>query len=150
MTQLVTTEDILSTGGDYPERIKTATPEQRANAAVLAARVSALLAELGYKKRPPFSDGLRPQNATYGAKKSAHKEGKAVDSIDPRCELKNKIASPAEVAAGFSPLLKKHGLRMEHPDETGGKNTPLRPDGSKKTPWCHLDTRTPFGSIFHP
>lgn len=124
---LITTEDVLSTGGDHPELAAAATPEQRANAAVLAARVSQLLAELGYTKRPAITDGLRAANATYGAPKSAHKEGKAIDLRDRKGELKAKITPE---------LLKKHALRMEHPDAT-----PM---------WCHLDTRTPHGRIFHP
>lgn len=127
MTQLVTTQDILSSGNDHPEIAAKATAIQTANAAILAARVSALLAELGYTKRPGISDGLRDQNATFGAPKSAHKEGKAVDFIDRAGVLKSKITSA---------LLKKHALRMEHPQDT--------------PTWCHLDTREPFGSIFHP
>lgn len=127
MTQLVTADDILSSGGDHPDRIQTATHDQRVNAAVLAARVNALLTEFGYKKRPGISDGLRPADAAYGAPKSAHKEGKAVDFFDRTGVLKGKVTSA---------LLKKHGLRMEHPDATPS--------------WCHLDTRTPYGSIFKP
>jgi hypothetical protein len=127
MTPLVTVDNILDSGGDHLDWAAKATPVMRANAAVLAARVSSLLAELGYTKRPPIKEGLRPENASWGAKLSAHKEGKAVDFIDRDSSLKAKC-TPV--------LLKKHGLRMEHPDEA--------------PTWCHLDTRQPFGSIFHP
>lgn len=124
---MITADDILSSGGDHPELAAAATPEQRANAEVLAERSSALLTELGYTKRPGISDGLRAANATYGAKRSAHKEGKAVDFFDRgKGPLKKKITAP---------LLKKHKLRMEHPDDT--------------PTWCHLDTREPYG-IFKP
>lgn len=127
MIQLVTIDNILDSGGDHVDWAAKATQQQRANAAVLASRVSALLAELGYVKRPLIKEGLRPTNAQWGAVMSAHKEGKAVDFIDRDGVLKQKCTSV---------LLKKHALRMEHPD-----NTPT---------WCHLDTRTPYGSIFHP
>ncbi len=123
---MITAEDILSSGGDRPELAKGATSEQRANAALLAQRASALLTELGYTKRPGISDGLRAPNASYGAPRSAHKEGKAVDFYDRQDVLKSKITAP---------LLKKHKLRMEHPDDT--------------PTWCHLDTREPYG-IFKP
>jgi hypothetical protein len=124
---LITAEDVLSTGGDNPKLAAAATPTQQANAAVLASRVSQLLAELGYEKRPAITDGLRDANAKYGAPKSAHKEGKAIDLRDRDGTLKAKITPE---------LLKKHALRMEHPDAT--------------PTWCHLDTREPHGRIFRP
>lgn len=127
MTRLVTVDNILDSGGDHIDWAAKATPQQRANAAVLASRVSSLLAELGYDKRPLIKEGLRPSNASWGALKSAHKEGKAVDFIDRDGVLKRMCTSA---------LLKKHALRMEHPDDT--------------PTWCHLDTRAPHGSIFHP
>lgn len=135
MSQLVTADDILSSGGDHPEIAAKATQEQRDNSALLAARVSALLSELGYTKRPPINDGLRDANAGYGAPKSAHKEGKAVDFGDREkpgvLTLKAKI-----IKAGGAAFLKKHGLRMEHPTAT--------------PTWCHLDTRPGTSRIFHP
>lgn len=133
---MITAEDILTSDGKRPEMLKKATKEQKAEAEQTAGRITALLDEIGLPYRPAVNDGLRPQNAPYGAKKSAHKEGKAGDLSDKTNGLKYKIVTPEEVKAGFSERLKRHGLRMESPDACNG--------------WCHLDTREPAGSIFRP
>lgn len=133
---MITAEDILTTDGKRPEMLKNATKEQKANAEATGGRITALLDEVNLPYRPRVTDGLRPQNASYGAKKSAHKEGKAGDLSDRDGALKKKLVTPEEIKAGFSERLKRHGLRMEHPDATKG--------------WCHLDTREPHGSIFKP
>lgn len=87
------------------------------------------------------NDGYRDCFVKYGATKSAHKEGKAVDLNDPGMKLSGLITKE---------LLLKHKLNREDNDYTGGPHTPLRADGTKKSPWCHLDTRDPYGRIFKP
>jgi hypothetical protein len=84
----ITAEDVLTTDGKRPEMLKSATKEQKANAADAAARVTALLEEVSLPYRPRVTDGLRPHNASYGAKRSAHKEGKAIDLSDRDGSLK--------------------------------------------------------------
>lgn len=124
----ITAENILDSDGKYPERAKHATPQHRANAAITAARVNALLIDLGFTTdRPEINDGYRDASVKYGATKSAHKEGKALDLAD-----KGQSLSPRITRA----LLRKHGLRRE--------------DNAYTASWCHLDTREPHGSIFKP
>lgn len=84
-----------------------------------------LLTELGVSC-VEVNDGYRDALVTYGAPKSAHKEGKAVDLKDHDHELSRKITND---------LLNKHKLRREDDDYTAT--------------WTHLDTRQPYG-IFRP
>lgn len=123
----LTAKNILDSDGKRLVLRLEAKDAQRINAAELAARVNALLLELGYTERPEISDGLRDANAAYGAPKSAHKEGKALDFKDPGNVLAKQITKT---------LLLKHKLRREDTDAT--------------PTWCHLDTREPHGSIFRP
>lgn len=124
---LFTAEAILSSDGKRPERANSATPEQHANAVLLAARLNALFVELGMTSRPGINEGLREQNAKYGAKRSAHKEALAVDLHDPGNTLALRISRQ---------LLAKHGLRRED---------------TRATPtWLHLDARKPYGVVFLP
>lgn len=123
----LTAHDVLSSSGEHPDREVNATPQQRANAAEVAARVTALFAEIGLPV-PVVSSGLRTPEANAaagGAKFSAHLEGKAVDLVDSGKKISSRI-TPA--------LLLKHQLRREDNDST--------------PTWCHLDTRQPWGSIF--
>lgn len=126
----ITAQNILDSDGQYPERAAKATEEHRRNAIGTAFCVNGLLQELGYKdgqERPKINDGFRDDSVTYGAKFSAHKEGKAVDLADPGQILSNLVTRT---------LLRNHGLRRE--------------DNSYTATWCHLDTRGPAGSIFQP
>lgn len=127
MKMPLTAKDILDSDGKHLELRESATQRQRDNAADLANRVNQLLLAIGMTDRPRVNDGLRAQNATYGAKRSAHKEGKALDFADIDGSLKKRITPE---------LLLKCGLRMEHPDYCNG--------------WVHLDTRAPSGRIFKP
>lgn len=124
----ITAKDILDSDGKHPERRKLANAVQIANAAETANRVNALLLELGMgAQRPAINDGFRDASVTYGAPKSAHKEGKALDLADADGSLDKRITSA---------LLIKYRLRREDSDSTPG--------------WTHLDTREPYGSIFKP
>ena len=84
-----------------------------------------MLTELGVLS-VEVNDGYRDAFVNYGAPKSAHKEGKAVDLKDHEHELSRKITRD---------LLEKHKLRREDDDFTPS--------------WTHLDTRQPYG-IFKP
>lgn len=130
---MITVEQVLTSGGTRPT--KSATPEQLANIGVLVERVNGLLLELGITDNQQVTDGLRPRNAKYGAKFSAHKDGKAVDLRDKAHALALRITNP---------LLVKHKLRREDTDAT----TKVRQDGTIAE-WCHLDTREPYG-VFQP
>lgn len=121
---MITIEDVRTSGGRRPN--KSASPLQLANMAILVLRVNALLDELGITEKQFVTDGLRPTDADYGAKFSAHKEGKAVDLRDPSNVLALRITNA---------LLAKYRLRREDTDATPG--------------WCHLDTREPYG-VFQP
>ncbi len=123
----VTAANILDSDGKHPELRKNATQEQRDNAAELASRANALFLELGMAERPEITDGLRPKNAKYGAKRIAHKEGRAVDFADVGHKLSRKCTAD---------VLKRHKMRREDDDFTPS--------------WCHLDTREPHGVIFKP
>ncbi len=130
---MITVERIRTSDGQRPN--KSATPEQLANMAVLVERVNALLAELDVDDDGGITDGLRPELADYGAKHSAHKEGKALDLHDPGHILALRCTNP---------LLRKHKLRREDTAAT----TVKRPDGTLAE-WIHLDTREPYG-VFKP
>ncbi len=92
---------------------------------MLCERVNALLTELGVHL-VEVNDGYRDSAVKYGALKSAHKEGKAVDLKDHEHVLSGRITMA---------LLEKHKLRREDDDYTPS--------------WTHLDTRQPYG-IFRP
>lgn len=93
---------------------------------MLCERVNGLLDEIGVLF-VEVNDGYRDASVNYGAKKSAHKEGKAVDLKDHDKALSRRITRD---------LLLKHKLRRE--------------DNDFSPTWCHLDTREPYGSIFKP
>lgn len=131
---MITVEDVRTSGGRRPN--KSASPEQLANMGILVKRVNALLEDIGVTDAQDVTDGLRPENAKYGAKRSAHKDGEAVDLGDPG----HSIALRCTRA-----MLLKHGLRREDTDAT----TKVMPDGTVAE-WCHLDIRDPHGSIFLP
>ena len=68
--------------------------------------------------------GFRPEGCIVGAKKSAHKLGKAVDIYDPD-GLLDKYLTDGK--------LETYGLYREHPDATQG--------------WCHLSTKPPASGV---
>lgn len=120
----------LTSSGRYSDRKDSpeCTDEVIANAEDLIPRVNALLEDLEWDKDVDVSSGFRTAAAngatSNAAKKSAHMTGKAVDLMDDKSQtLAKKIQARPD-------LLKKHGLMLEHPDSTKGKNTN----------WCHLDT----------
>ena len=123
----LTAKDILDSDGKYPERRKAATDEQRENAAILAARVNAMFLQMGMDERPVINEGLREQNAKYGAKRSWHKRGGAVDFRDSNRKLSSAITKA---------LLLKFKLRREDNDYT--------------PTWTHIDIGEPHGVIFKP
>ena len=75
--------------------------------------------------------GFRPRNATQGASRSSHKEGKGIDIYDFAGDLDAWCMAHLDILKGY-------GLCMEHPDETPH--------------WCHLSSRPqPNGkTVFHP
>lgn len=58
--------------------------------------------------------GFRPQSCTIGAKKSAHKEGMAVDRYDPEGLIDAWCMNNSEVGG----KMEKCGIYIEHPDAT--------------------------------
>jgi len=117
------------------------TPEIRANATDLLARVNALigLAGLTIEVSPitgtPVASGWRPPalNASTprAAPRSKHMTGQAIDLYDPEGDLDDWcMAHPDRLAAA--------GLWMEHPSATKG--------------WCHLQSLPPRSGnrVFYP
>lgn len=114
-----TLDEILKVGNHKKENVPT---DVQRNLIDLIERVN----KLGFTPPMYCSSGYRTEahNAMIGgAKKSAHVQGKAIDIADPQGKLKRYLMDN-------SYLLKRYGLRMEHPKCTGGFN------GG----WCHLDT----------
>lgn len=99
----------------------------KSNAKDLISRVNALLKDLGWSKDVQVSSGWRPaavnSQIANAAKKSLHQTGEAVDIVD------DKEQSLSKLIMSKPELLKKHGLWLEHPEATKGKNTN----------WTHLD-----------
>jgi len=126
---MLTLKRYLTADNKYPDREthKELNDEIKKNAEDLLKRVNALLADLGIDK-VAVSSGFRPSgvnaNTPGSAKKSAHMRGSAIDLSDDKSQtICKKILAKPE-------LLKKHGLWMEDPARTIGKNTN----------WTHLDT----------
>ena len=126
---MITYKRLLTADGKYPDREKHSelTEQHKKNGEDLLLRVNALLADLGISS-VQISSGFRPaivNAATAGsAKKSAHMICKAIDLLDDKNQtICKKIQAKPE-------LLKTHGLWMEDPAHTIGKNTN----------WTHLDT----------
>jgi hypothetical protein len=131
---MITLHDLLTSSGKYPNRAldPEATDDVVENGAILVSKVNALLKDLG-SNASEISSGFRPSSVNSktpnAAKKSLHMKGMAVDLAD------DKDQTLAKLIASKPELLKKHGLWLEHPDNTKGK----------ATNWCHLDmskTRT--------
>jgi len=135
---MITLKDYLTASGDYPAREKSSelTPEIVSNANKLLEKVNALLADLGITK-VKVSSGFRPLsvNTTVknAAKKSHHTTCNAIDIVDDsKQSLSLKLLKDADDNKQNS-LLAKHGLYMEHPQHTIGKNTN----------WTHLQQIPP-------
>lgn len=121
---MLTVDRLLTSDGKYPERAKFADATIKANLTLLCGRVNALLAELGVST-VEISSGYRDPSVIVGVLHSAHKVGMAVDIVDHNHALSRRCTKK---------LLLKYQLRRENDDYTAT--------------WCHLDTRTPYGSIF--
>lgn len=132
---MITVDNILTSGGLYPERAEFASVEVIANAAILVNRVNALLSELGLKEHIRITSGFRVTPGK-GAKKSAHLEGMAIDFSDPGHVIAHRITRQ---------LLVKHKLRREDTDYTKS----IHQDGGDSC-WTHIDCREPYGTIFKP
>lgn len=123
----------LTASGKYPEREKSKelTQIHLDNAKTLLERVDALFKDLGLDlNKYKVSSGFRPSDVNKAlanaAKKSLHQLCKAIDIEDDKSQtLAKLIQSKPE-------LLKKHGLWLESPSHTIGKNTN----------WVHLDIST--------
>lgn len=125
---MLTLKRYLTADNKYPDRETHVelNDEIKKNAEDLLKRVNALLIDLGIDK-VSVSSGFRTSavnaNTPGSAKKSAHMTGRAVDLVDDKNQtICKKILAKPE-------LLKKHGLWMEDPAHTIGRNTN----------WCHLD-----------
>jgi len=104
----ITLNEYITASGRYPDRLNSSelTKSVKTNATTLLEKVNALLLDLGVSGPFSVSSGFRPSavnGATPNAAKgSLHQSGQAIDM---------------------------HGLWLEHPNNTIGKNTN----------WCHLD-----------
>lgn len=123
----------LTASGAYPDRAthKELTPELKANASTLLEKVEGLFKDLGLDlNKYNVSSGFRPSNVNSAiknaAKKSLHQLCKAIDIVD------DKLQTLAKLIESRPDLLKKHGLWLESPKATIGKNTN----------WVHLDDST--------
>lgn len=125
----ITYESYVTASGKYPERLKSKelTDDVKDNITRLLDAVNSFIVELQLLSSIDVSSGFRPSEvnaATKGAaKKSYHTLGLAVDISD------DKKQSIANLCKMHPHLLKKHGLWLENPANTIGKNTN----------WCHLD-----------
>ena len=138
MKEVIDIQSYLTASGSYPDRAKNPeiTPELLKNAENLLKKVNALLNDLGITKAHVTS-GFRPSavNASTkgAAKKSHHQKCLAIDIADDKAQtLANKLMKDAEDNKANS-LLAKHGLYMEHPQHTLGKNSG----------WIHLQSIAP-------
>jgi hypothetical protein len=142
-------DDILTTGGLYPERATFADAKITANATEMAKRVTMLLqsfsgtAPHGAKQRA-LTSGFRPDAvnaATPGAAKgSLHKLALAADIEDDDREL-------AVYCLSDQKLLEHIGLWLENPQHTKKR----RADGSWAR-WVHVQMRPPASGkrVFDP
>lgn len=133
---LINLEQYASASGKYPERLKDPefSLEVIDNALKLLDKINALLAELNITK-VSVSSGFRPSGVNSkipgAAKKSNHMVGHACDLEDVDGKLDKLFLENLK-------LLEKHGLYLEHPDNT--KN------------WSHLQDISPKSGnrVFNP
>lgn len=125
----VSTQDILTSDGRYPDRAKGTPADVVAAAGDLASRLTILLNKYGV--RPPINSGYRTpaaNKAAGGAPSSCHLLGKAVDFSDN--------GTFAAWCLANIPHLETCGLFMEDPAHT-------------KT-WVHLQSRPTKNRVFKP
>lgn len=127
---MITADDIITSGGKYPERANFATDDVRESVKALAAVATQLLASFGASRK--ITSGFRDADSNKrvgGATHSAHIEGKAVDLTDPDGRL-------AIFCLRNQALLANLGLWLEDPQHTRG--------------WVHLQTRPVAARVFRP
>ena len=111
---------------------RDATPDRKAAAVLLLAKVKALLDEchaLGLRDNPATGTmvsgldlgGFRPQACRVGAANSSHKEGRGIDIYDPDNHLDQWLTDA---------VLERHDLYREAPGSSPG--------------WAHLTDRPPL------
>jgi hypothetical protein len=137
---MLTIEQLFGKYGSTPD----ATPEYKANGAVLVRTVNVLMAYMinagiTFKINPLTGSvvsgeslgGFRPKSCPIGASHSAHKEGMAVDIYDPDGKIDSWLFA-------HEPLLAHFGLYFEHPTATPS--------------WSHWSTRAPTSGhrFFYP
>jgi hypothetical protein len=126
---ILTVAEYFGPWADHPDL----TPDRRANAEKLVLAINALFTDLMrgliYPRTNPKTNsvisgemygGFRPGDCPIGRKGSSHKEGQGADLFDLYAAISGHLFVRQE-------LLRKHGLWMEHPNDTPG--------------WCHLQTR---------
>ena len=130
----MTSADILSSSGKYPERVKLADAYVRANSAETARRVSMFLTSFNSvskeSKERSITSGFRDKMSNTrarGAKASCHLFGMAVD-------IEDKDGRLDAFCVANEDLLKHFALWVESPKHTPG--------------WCHMQTR-PVGTGTH-
>jgi hypothetical protein len=142
---MISLKDYLTASGSYPDREKNPELNQELlnNASNLLDKVNKLLEELQISK-VRVSSGFRPStvNASISgaAPKSNHTKCMAVDIIDTKDQsIANKLEQDF-IKNGDNSILVRHGLYMESPKNTIGKNTN----------WVHLQTKPTKRRIFIP
>lgn len=127
---MITLQDYFGTYDSHPD----ATVQRREAADDLISKVNALLLEaeaagwyewaVNPKTHTQISGthngGFRPHDCPEGSPGSSHKQGRGCDVYDPQNKLDRFLSDP---------VLAKHGLYREHPDDTVG--------------WTHLSDRAP-------
>lgn len=129
---MITAWDVLTTGGKHEDRAANATEEHAKNATDLSDRVNRLFADQEMAGFGPIeiNDGYRDESCTYGAARSSHKEGRAIDIRDPKQRLGVHLVANQH-------LLERYGLWLESPKYT--------------RTWCHLQSRPVRGRrVFIP
>lgn len=129
MNNHLTLHDALTASGRYLDRAThpDLTTEIIENLTVTNDRINAFLDDIGYTGKRDCTSGFRPSSVNEelvnSAKKSGHLVGLCEDLAD------DKLQTLAKLVCANPVKLKKHGLMIEDPDYTRGKN------GN----WVHLD-----------
>lgn len=87
---MITTDDILTTCGEHPDRVEWVSPAVEKNAAITASRVTALLTAFGQSRTldSGFRDLETNKNTPGAADYSRHMYGMAADIEDADGKLK--------------------------------------------------------------
>lgn len=98
---MITVEDVLTSCGKYPERLRWVSPAIEQNAAETAKRVSALLLLFGESRTltSGFRDPATNARTPGAAKHSRHLTGQAADIEDMRGDLKKWCAAHPDALA---------------------------------------------------